>query len=73
MAKRLLDKKGFSYQEINVDQQPELRQELMLKTRRRTVPQIFIGDYHVGGFDDLYELEKNNKLNYLVANTVLAD
>ena len=66
MAKRLLDKKGLSYREINVDQTPGLREELMLKTQRRTVPQIFIDDYHVGGFDDLYALEKSKKLDELV-------
>ena len=42
MAKRLLDKKGAAYREINVDEKPGLRQEMMLKTKRRTVPQIFI-------------------------------
>jgi glutaredoxin 3 len=38
----------------------------MLKTNRRTVPQIYIGDYHVGGFDDLYALEQQNKLDSLL-------
>ncbi len=63
MAKKLFDKKGISYSEINVDSKPELRQEMMLQTRRRTVPQIFIGDFHVGGFDDLYSLERKNELD----------
>lgn len=67
MAKRLLDKKGASYSEINVDSQPGLRQKLAEETRRRTVPQIFIGDLHVGGFDDLYALEKSNQLDALLA------
>ena len=67
MAKRLLDKKGASYTEINVDTQTGLREEMMRKTKRRTVPQIFIGDLHVGGFDDLYALEQQKKLDSLLA------
>lgn len=66
MAKRLLDKKGVSYTEINVDAKPGLREEMMLKTNRRTVPQIYIGDYHVGGFDELYALDQQKKLDDLL-------
>ena len=66
MAKRLLDKKGVSYTEINVEAQTGLREEMMRKTKRRTVPQIFIGDLHVGGFDDLYALEQQKKLDILL-------
>lgn len=66
MAKRLLDKKGVVYTEINVDAKPGLREEMMLKTKRRTVPQIYIGDFHVGGFDDLYALDQQNKLDDLL-------
>ena len=66
MAKRLLDKKGVSYEEINVDGNTQLREEMMRKTNRRTVPQIYIGDFHVGGFDELYELEQQKKLDALL-------
>ena len=66
MAKRLLDKKGAAYTEINVDTQSGLREEMMRKTKRRTVPQIYIGDLHVGGFDDLYALEQQKKLDSLL-------
>jgi glutaredoxin 3 len=66
MAKRLLDKKGVSYTEINVEAQTRLREEMMRKTKRRTVPQIYIGDLHVGGFDDLYALEQQKKLDTLL-------
>lgn len=69
MAKRLLDKKGVHYTEINVDAKPGLREEMMLKTNRRTVPQIYIGDYHVGGFDELYALDQQKKLDDLLAVT----
>jgi glutaredoxin 3 len=66
MAKRLLDKKGLTYTEINVDAEPGLREEMMLKTNRRTVPQIYIGDYHVGGFDELHALDQQKKLDDLL-------
>jgi glutaredoxin 3 len=66
MAKRLLDKKGAAYTEINVDTQAGLREEMMRKTKRRTVPQIYIGDLHVGGFDELYALEQQKKLDVLL-------
>jgi len=69
MAKRLLDKKGASYAEINVDAQTGLREEMMRKTKRRTVPQIYIGDLHVGGFDDLYALEHQKQLDTLLGLT----
>ncbi len=66
MAKRLLDKKGLTYTEINVDTELGLREEMMLKTNRRTVPQIYIGDYHVGGFDELHALDQQKKLDALL-------
>jgi glutaredoxin 3 len=69
MAKRLLDKKGASYTEINVDTKAGMREEMIRKTKRRTVPQIYIGDYHVGGFDDLYALEQQKQLDTLLQNT----
>jgi glutaredoxin 3 len=68
MAKRLLDKKGAVYREINVDNEPGAREEMVTKTKRRTVPQIYIGDLHVGGFDELYALEQQRKLDDLLAN-----
>jgi len=67
MAKRLLDKKGAEYSEVNVDSKPGLREKMMQETRRRTVPQIYIGDLHVGGFDDLHALEMGNELDKLLA------
>jgi glutaredoxin 3 len=67
MAKKLLKQKGVTYTEINVDSKPGLRQEMMDKTKRRTVPQIYIGQFHVGGFDDLYALDKKNELDKLLS------
>ena len=66
MAKRLLDKKQAAYTEINVDAKAGMREEMMQKTKRRTVPQIYIGELHVGGFDDLYALEQAKQLDVLL-------
>ena len=68
MAKRLLDSKNTDYTEINVDEQDGMREEMMRKTQRRTVPQIYIGNFHVGGFDDLNALNKAGKLDALLKN-----
>ena len=67
-AKRLLSDKGVSFKEINVISQPEMRREMTQRAGgRRTVPQIFIGGRHVGGYDDLSELERAGKLDTLLA------
>jgi glutaredoxin 3 len=66
MAKRLLDSKGVAYQEIRVDQDLERRSEMMTLSGRRTVPQIFVGDTHVGGFDDLSSLDRAGGLDPLL-------
>lgn len=67
-AKQLLTARGVSaIEEIRVDLQPELREQMMQKTQRRTVPQIYIGDTHVGGCDDLYALDAAGKLIPLLA------
>jgi glutaredoxin 3 len=68
MAKRLLDSKGVVYQEIRVDQDLERRSEMMTLSGRRTVPQIFVGDTHVGGFDDLSLLDRAGGLDPLLAS-----
>lgn len=65
-AKALLDRKGYRYEEINAEDE-ETRNDMIKKAGgRRTVPQIFIGDIHVGGSDDLYELDKQGKLDKMV-------
>ena len=67
-AKRLLDAKGVSYSEIDVLSDPSKKAEMMQRANgRRTVPQIFIGETHVGGFDDLNALERAGKLDPLLA------
>ncbi|MBC9073839.1 glutaredoxin 3 [Thauera sp. CAU 1555] len=66
-AEALLKRKGIdSVEKIRIDLDPERRDEMMQLTGRRTVPQIFIGDYHVGGCDDLYALDREGKLDPLL-------
>ncbi|MCJ8313411.1 MAG: glutaredoxin 3 [Saccharospirillaceae bacterium] len=65
-AKMLLDKKGAKYNEIKVDQDYNLRREMTSKSGRNTVPQIWIGEMHVGGCDELFQLENQNKLDQLL-------
>lgn len=67
MAKRLLASKGVTPQEIRIDQTPDARQAMMDRTGRRTVPQIYIGQTHVGGFDDLAALDRSGRLDPLLA------
>lgn len=67
MAERLLKAKGVdNIEKIRIDLNPEQRAEMMQKTGRRTVPQIYIGDTHVGGFDDLSALDHAGKLDPLL-------
>lgn len=66
-AKKLLAQKGVDVEEVRVDREPHLRQEMMEKSKQRTVPQIWIGDVHVGGFTDLWALDKNGRLDELLA------
>jgi glutaredoxin 3 len=65
-AKRLLRKKSVPYQEIDVSRDDDARLRLMQSTGRRTVPQIFIGERHVGGSDDLHALEARGELDRLL-------
>lgn len=65
-AKRLLDSKGVSYDEIIVDGKPALRAQMMEESGQRTVPQIWINDAHIGGCDELYSLERARKLDPLL-------
>ena len=66
MAERLLVAKGVAIEKIRVDLEPGRRQEMMERTGRRTVPQIYVGDTHVGGFDDLAALDRAGKLDALL-------
>ena len=67
-AKRLLNAKGVAFEETNVMMSPAKRQEMMQRANgRHTVPQIFINGQHVGGCDDLYDLERAGKLEPMLA------
>ena len=67
-AKRLLASKGVTdIEEVRVDYDPQMRHIMMEKTGRRTVPQIYIGERHVGGFDDLHALDMAGELDRLLA------
>ena len=67
-AKRLLNEKGVDFSEVDVLKQPDRKPEMIQRASGgRTVPQIFIGDIHVGGCDDLYALERAGKLDALLA------
>jgi len=67
-AKQLLTRKGVAYHEIDLSREPaEVRMELIARTKQRTVPQIFIKDVFVGGFDQLYALEQRGELDNMLA------
>ena len=67
-AKRLLEQKGVAFEEKDASVSPQLRQEMIQRTKgAATFPQIFVGDTHVGGCDDLYALERAGKLDPLLA------
>lgn len=67
MAKRLLANKGVSVEEVAVDTDPVRRAEMMERSGRRTVPQIFVDERHLGGFDDIAALEHKGELDPLLA------
>ena len=68
MAERLLKAKGVAeIEKVRVDLEPARRQEMMQRTGRRTVPQIYVGERHVGGYDDLAALDRSGALDPLLA------
>ena len=67
MAERLLRAKGVEIEKVRIDLEPARRAEMMEKTGRRTVPQIYVGDTHVGGYDDLAALDRAGGLDPLLA------
>ena len=69
-AKRLLDQKGVTFEEIDATGRPEARSEMIARAGgRSTFPQIFVGDVHVGGCDDLFDLERAGGLDRLLAES----
>lgn len=67
-ARMLLTKKGVDYDDVSVTDDPARYAEMQQKSGRRTVPQIFIGETHVGGFDELYALDQSGELDKLLAD-----
>lgn len=65
-ARDLLDAKSVPYRDIGVDHDPGLRREMMARSGRHTVPQIWIGERHVGGYDDLHRLDSEGRLDELL-------
>ncbi len=65
-AKGLLTQKQVAFSEINVEDDAKLREEMIARSSQRTVPQIFIGDKHVGGCEDLFELDRSGELDRLI-------
>ncbi len=65
-ARNLLRAKGLNWTEVSLDAEPDKRAEMMSRSGRHTVPQVFIGDTHVGGFDDLDALEQEGALDRLL-------
>lgn len=69
MAKNFLQSQGCTLTEVRVDQDPQAREAMVQKTQRTSVPQIYIGDVHVGGYDDLMALHRAGKLSSLLAQS----
>ncbi len=67
-AKNLLKQKGLDYAEIRIDTDPARRDEMVTRTHRRTVPQIFIAGQHVGGYDELVAADRSGKLAAILAS-----
>lgn len=65
-ARLLLQQKGVEFTELRVDKDPELRREMEHRAQATSVPQIFIDDFHVGGCDDLYALDRQGRLDALL-------
>lgn len=72
-AKRLLESKGVTFKDIAVDNDPASRREMMEKANRKTVPQIWIGDTHIGGCDELFALEQAGRLDPMLTATGVGD
>ncbi len=66
-ALALLQRRGIGYRELRLEDGPAVREEMIARSGRRTVPQVFIGDHHVGGSDDLAAIERSGELDRLLA------
>ncbi|UOM36068.1 glutaredoxin 3 [Acuticoccus sp. I52.16.1] len=69
-AKRLLEDKGIAFTEYNATKDPSLREVMVKRSGQRTFPQIFVGDIHIGGCDDLYAAERSGKLDAAISGEI---
>lgn len=69
-ARQLLQDRGVAFEDIDIEERPEARAEMMTRSRRHTVPQIFVGETHVGGCDELYALDARGGLDKLLQSGV---
>ena len=67
-AEQLLHEKGVPFEKVSVENMPDLYKEMVRISGRRTVPQIFVGDVHIGGYDDLAELDADGELDEMLAD-----
>lgn len=67
-AKNFLKSRGLHWNEVRIDQDPAQRQRMLVRTKRTSVPQIFIGDVHVGGYDEMMALQRAGKLQALLGD-----
>lgn len=65
-ARALFERKGIAFREIDIETDAELRAEMLTRSGRRSVPQIFVGERHVGGFEELYDLERSGELDSIL-------
>ena len=65
-ARALFERKGITFREIDIETNAELRAEMLTRSGRRSVPQIFVGERHVGGFEELYDLERSGELDSIL-------
>ena len=72
MAKNFLKSKGLAWTEVRIDTDPVAREAMVAKARRTSVPQIFVGETHVGGYDDMMALHRAGKLDALLGGGLLA-
>ncbi|MCK9488569.1 MAG: glutaredoxin 3 [Xanthomonadales bacterium] len=72
-AKNFLSNRGVAWEEVRIDLDPVRRQEMLDKARRTSVPQIFVGDVHIGGYDDLVALARDGGLDELLQGSSSAD
>ena len=65
-ARALFERKGITFREIDIETNAELRAEMLTRSGRRSVPQIFVGERHLGGFEELYDLERSGELDSIL-------